>query len=138
MPRTLAHRECRWPHSAGEQPRPIHPIPSTPSTPPWTSGWSRWTTSRSQTTTPSPLIPSTPPFSHLRGELHHCGGHNHGIKQLSNRAGHALADYAVSCGYVLMRFRYLHVCFYFPNPNDFCAVSCKYALIYKHIFFQSA
>ena len=117
MPRTLAHRECRWPHSAGEQPRPIHPIPSTPSTPPWKPGWTRWRISRSQTTTPSPVIPSTPPFSHLPGELHHCGGPNHGIKQLSARAGHAFANYAVSCKYALMRIRFPQVRFYFPNLN---------------------
>ena len=61
---------------------------------------------------------------------------NHGIKQLSTRAGHAFANYAASCGYAFMRFGYPHVCFYFPNLNVSCAVSCKYTHIYEHIFSQ--
>ena len=49
------------------------------------------------------------------------------------RAGHAVADFAVSCGYALLRFGHPHIRLYFPNPNDFYAnmrlyirdVSCR-------------
>ena len=35
---------------------------------------------------------------------------------MKTRAGHAVADYVVSCGYALI----------FPNPHDFYAVLCAY------------
>ena len=45
------------------------------------------------------------------------------------RVGHSVSDYAVRFGYPLMLFRCPLMHFYFPNPNDFYAVSCRYAII---------